>query len=247
MLTRESSIENFDSAMDELINSKYILADGKIGAVLKIVAQSRILYELFEYVTAGFDYQAAKSVCFVAGDGRGKFRLPQKDEDLLALCFLLLMEIDSGKEDVIAFCEKYFPSGEGMQKSYMEFAEQLLRPFKTVTEITVERIISADEKRGEEVETEALRPQTPVDQENNEQEAFPAVKASLAAATEEQKRRGGDDAEELVFILDQLCLAMKESDYPRITLAYTALKYAVRFIRRPKIDLKTIEKEIADL
>ena len=40
---------------------------------------------------------------------------------------------------------------------------------------------------------------------------------------------------------------MKKSDYPRITLAYTALKYAVRFIRRPKIDLKTIEKEIADL
>ena len=195
MLTRESSIENFDSAMDELINSKYILADGKIGAVLKIVAQSRILYELFEYVTAGFDYQAAKSVCFVAGDGRGKFRLPQKDEDLLALCFLLLMEIDSGKEDVIAFCEKYFPSGEGMQKSYMEFAEQLLRPFKTVTEITVEKIISADEKRGEEVETEALHPQTPADQENNEQEAFPAVKASRRrygrTKTPRRRRRRG--------------------------------------------------------
>ena len=247
MLTRESSIENFDSTMDELINSKYILADGKIGAVLKIVAQSRILYELFEYVTADFDYQAAKSVCFVAGEGKGKFKLPQKDEDLLALCFLLLMEIDSGKEDVIAFCEKYFPSNEGMQKSYMEFAEQLLRPFKTVTEITVEKIISADEKRGGEDETEVSQPQTPAKEENDEQEPFPAVKSSLDAATEEQKRRGGDDAEELVFILDQLYSAMKESDYPRITLAYTALKYAVRFIRRPKIDLKTIEKEIANL
>lgn len=247
MLTRESSIENFDSAMDELINSKYILADGKIGAVLKIVAQSRLLYELFEYVTADFDYQAAKSVCFVAGEGKDKFKLPQKDEDLLALCFLLLMEIDSGKEDVIAFCEKYFSSDEGMQKSYMEFADSLLRPFKTITEITAERIISADEKREEEDGSEAAQPKAVDEKENDDREAFPAVRASLAAATAEQERRGGDDAEELVFILDQLCLAMKESDYPRITLAYTALKYAVKFIRRPKIDLKAVEKEISGL
>lgn len=248
MLTRETSIENFDSAMNELINSKYILADGKVGAVLKTVAQSRLLYELFEYVTADFDYSAAKSVCFFDGESKDKFKLPQKDEDLLALCFLLLMEIDSGKEDVIAFCEKYFPSDEGMQKSYAEFAERLLAPFKTVTEITAERIIAADEKSKENAETEQANEKKSDEGEKQDVGGdFSAVKSSLDAAAAEQNRRGGDDAEELSFILEQLYSAMKERDYPRITLAYTALKYAVRFIRKPRIDLKEIEKEIAKL
>ena len=63
MLTRERSLEIFLGATDDLINSKYILADSKVGPVLKAVAQSRLLYETFEYVTDGFDYAAAKGVC----------------------------------------------------------------------------------------------------------------------------------------------------------------------------------------
>ena len=75
--------------------SKTISLETKDGKVVNLLSSDIIMVEALSrkvtfYTTDG-DYQAAKSVCFVAGDGRGKFRLPQKDEDLLALCFLLLM------------------------------------------------------------------------------------------------------------------------------------------------------------
>lgn len=244
MLTREKSIENFDSATDELINSKYILADGKVSAVLKTVAQSRILYELFEYVTDGFDYHAAKSVCFV--ETGGKFKLPQKEEDLLALVFLLLMEIDAKREDLIDFCTKYFPSSEGLQKSYNEFASQVLVPFKLTAEKALARIISAQDDEAEEKSKEEKNSVAEVGGKKSEVKSE-ITRAALEKVTKEKNRCEEDDVEELAFILGKLADAIDASDYEQVTLAYTALKYAVKCIRRPKVDIKSIEKEISEL
>ena len=140
MLTRERSLAIFLSATDELINSKYILADSKVGAILKAVAQSRMLYETFEYVTYGYDYSAAKSVCFVDGG----VSLPQKDEDVLAFVFLTLMEIDAGREDVMRILNDYFGGDNGMQNAYATFADKMLKPFRDIAEKTFGKIISGE-------------------------------------------------------------------------------------------------------
>lgn len=140
MLTRERSLAIFLSATDELINSKYILADSKVGAILKAVAQSRMLYETFEYVTYGYDYSAAKSVCFVDGG----VSLPQKDEDVLAFVFLTLMEIDAGREDVMRILNDYFGGDNGMQNAYAAFADKMLKPFRDIAEKTFGKIISGE-------------------------------------------------------------------------------------------------------
>ena len=90
MVTCKNSIENFKARMEDLISSKYILADNKVSEVLKTISDSSLLYEIFEYVTENFDYETFKSVCFsVDDDNRGKLTLPKKDNDVLAFCFLL--------------------------------------------------------------------------------------------------------------------------------------------------------------
>ena len=68
MWTKENSIANFKNAMNALVESKYILADQKVGDVLKAIAGSRMLYELFEHVREGFDYVTFKSVCLIEGE-----------------------------------------------------------------------------------------------------------------------------------------------------------------------------------
>lgn len=84
MSTINESLAKFKEKTDALVNSKYLFAEREISEVLKVIAGSRMLYELFEYVTDGFDYETFKSVCFSKGNA---VKLPKKDEDLLALCF----------------------------------------------------------------------------------------------------------------------------------------------------------------
>ena len=216
MLTRERSLAIFLSATDELINSKYILADSKVGAILKAVAQSRMLYETFEYVTYGYDYSAAKSVCFVDGG----VSLPQKDEDVLAFVFLTLMEIDAGREDVMRILNDYFGGDNGMQNAYATFADKMLKPFRDIAEKTFGKIISG--------------------------EMPTAVSYAITLAEDEFARSGSDGAEELAYILKELRDAEEKSDADKITLACLALKYAVKSIKRPKLDTDAIFEEVSE-
>ena len=230
MLTRERSLAIFLSATDELINSKYILADSKVGAILKAVAQSRMLYETFEYVTYGYDYSAAKSVCFVDGG----VSLPQKDEDVLAFVFLTLMEM--------RILNDYFGGDNGMQNAYATFADKMLKPFRDIAEKTFGKIISGEmptvgkgEKKAENAESQNVK---------TEKKAS-AVSYAITLAEDEFARSGSDGAEELAYILKELRDAEEKSDADKITLACLALKYAVKSIKRPKLDTDAIFEEVS--
>lgn len=239
MLTRERSLAIFLSATDELINSKYILADSKVGAILKSVAQSRMLYETFEYVTYGYDYSAAKSVCFVDGG----VSLPQKDEDVLAFVFLTLMEIDAGREDVMRILNDYFGGDNGMQNAYAAFADKMLKPFRDIAEKTFGKIISGEMPavgKGE-IKTENAESQNV----KTEKKAS-AVSYAITLAEDEFARSGSDGAEELAYILKELRDAEEKSDADKITLACLALKYAVKSVKRPKLDTDAIFEEVSE-
>lgn len=235
MFTREQSLDCFLAATDDLIKTKYILADGKVGEVLKSIAQSRLLYELFEYVTDGFDYAAAKSVCLV--DGGKAFALPQKDSDALAFCFLLLMEIDSHKEDLINIATSYFPRSEGIQASFDEFCSQIISPFRILTEKTAAKMILSD---GPTVES------TDAEEENGEAETVKVGAIADALRLVENVKKRTDETEELAFILRKLSEAVGAKKMEDVTIAYVALKYAVKAVKKPKINLSEIEREIAE-
>lgn len=237
MLTRERSLANFISATDELINSKYILADSKVGAILKTVAQSRMLYETFEYVTDGYDYAAAKSVCFAAGASA----LPQKSADALAFVFLFLMEVDAKREDVIRVLSDYFDADKvGMQTAYADFVEKILKPFRDAASETFGKIISG------EMPVVNRREEPSVDERAAEfEKKTTTVAYAITVAEDEVKRSGSDGAEELAYILKELLGALKESDSDKITLACLALKYATKSVKRPKIPTSDIFNEVS--
>lgn len=246
MITRRQSVENFKSKMDELINSKYILADNKVSDVLKTISDSSMLFELFEHVTANFDYETAKTVCFMKIDGVGQFTMPKKDEDILAFCFLLLLEIDAKKVDVLSLCSEYFVSPDGKQGSYDLFANSVLTVFKLITVKVAEFLISADEDVAE-VKSE--------DCSDNEQEEIPPSKAEteifiLKEKVIEAKEKNPKEVEiydELIFILDELSYFVRTSNAEGITLALIGLKYIKSYVKKVKIDMDTIIKYISEV
>lgn len=252
MITTNESIDIFKEKIDELVNAKHLFAERKISEVLKVIAGSRMLYELFEYVTRGFDYKTFKSVCFISGGG---VKLPKKDEDLLALCFLLLVGIDGGAESLDDLCDTYFPAGGSAQGKFAEFVVSVVIPFALTTEKVAEKIMNADEETADgKASEEAIGATAGAEAEENSSEKVGAKKKEagypfIAEAKENVAKRTGkkkpDIKEQADYIFDALEKSLRKRDFEGVTLAFTALRYFAIVQKKLKIDVEKISDGIA--
>lgn len=151
MVTLNESLDKFKEKTNALINAKYLFAEREIGEVLKVIADSRMLYELFEYVTEDFNYETFKSVCFSKGKA---VKLPKRDEDLLALCLMLLIDIDRGNISLDEFCDEYFPNGGSSRGKYAGFVLSVIIPFADTTEKMVYKLINAQKEEQSQSEAD---------------------------------------------------------------------------------------------
>ncbi|MBE5742658.1 MAG: hypothetical protein E7360_05020 [Clostridiales bacterium] len=254
MITAKQSVENFKAKMNELVNSKYILADNKVTEVLKTISDSTLLYEIFEHVTENFDYDTFKSVCFSFDEnGKGDFTLPKKDEDILAFCFLLLMELDLKKIDLFELCSVCFSSPDGKQGNYNLFATKVLIPFEMTTEKVAYKLINADFEEEVEVKEEEIA--TPEKEEKEDVKPTFTSKAQILVMKmrdevilqKKEDKKVGEEYEEVVFVLDELEEFLKNKNPEGITLAFTALKYICKSVKKFKFDLDELAKYIAEV
>lgn len=260
MATNRESLENFKKKINELVNCKYILAERKISDLLKVITDSKMLYELFEYVTDGFDYYTFKSVCFPE-DGNG-VKMPAKESELLALVFLLLMEIDMNKESLDGLCLKYFGANETGQARYTAFVLKVIIPFGLATERAADRLINAQNEElsvekevGEKAAKKATESvsETPKAEVKKvpEKKEYPFIEKARNVAEKYYKgrsifKRNREKKEELDYILFSLENALRKKNAETVTLAYTALKYFVLSEFNLKINLDEIMKGISE-
>ena len=275
MVTLNESLEKFKEKTDALINAKYLFAEREIGEVLKVIADSRLLYELFEYVTEDFDYDTFKSVCFSKGNA---VKLPKKDEELLALCLMLLVDIDRGNISLDEFCDEYFPSGGSSQGKYAAFVVSVIIPFADTTEKVVNKLINAqkeeqsdngtegfdaensepDEAEKDKIEAEekeGVETKKAPRKEENKKEEKPKKKSSgFMFIDEEKKKLDGkhlfnkpETVEEGMFIFDSLAGALAKKDYESVALCFIALKYFAKAERKYRIDANKISAGVAEI
>lgn len=259
MATNIESLENFKEKINELVNCKYILAERKISDLLKVITDSKMLYELFEYVTDGFDYYTFKSVCFPE-DGNG-VKMPAKESELLALVFLLLMEIDMNKESLDGLCLKYFGANETGQARYASFVLKVIIPFGLATERAADRLINAQSEELAEKEVGEKAEKIATESESDppkagvkkapEKKEYPFIEKARKVAEKYYKgrsifKRNREKKEELDYILFSLENALRKKNAETVTLAYTALKYFVLSEFNLKINLDEIMKGISE-
>lgn len=129
-------IQRFLDACDELINEKFNSAEKNVTEILKSIAASRELTDLFAAVTDQLDYPAAKRAYlkFPAdkASSHGAAYLPADRGEVLAFVFCLLVEFDEGSLRLNDFLLRYFYEDGSYTASFSLFAERMIRPFRNI-------------------------------------------------------------------------------------------------------------------
>lgn len=134
MDTGRQQIDLFLKKCDELMQSKFIIADTKIGELLKAIATSDLLYAFFREITKNFDYPAAREKYMnYMPEGtvnKRKLLFPENAEERLAFVFCLFVDFDAGRIDLGAFLQEYFYEDGSVYGSFYAFSNQVVKPFR---------------------------------------------------------------------------------------------------------------------
>ena len=116
----------FNSACEDFVAGKYILANIKVKALINSINTSEKLTELVSSCLDGFDFSSAFRES-VTSQG---LQLPHDDALVIAYCFNVLYNLDVGTVTFLDFLSKYFSSNklDGGQE-FKLFASTIIEPF----------------------------------------------------------------------------------------------------------------------
>ncbi len=194
-------IQRFLAACDDLVEGKFIHAEGKMTEALKAIAASGELTELFAAVTSRFDYPAAKRAYlkFPAekGSAHGAAFLPAERTEILAFVFCLLVEFDAGTMQFNDFLLRYFYEDGSYTASYALFVGRMIRPFRQIVRDCYPDAVRASAERETQ---EADDPFAAL------AEAVAAERTRIASALSETDKKTGE------LILSALATAAEKKD-----------------------------------
>lgn len=124
MATKEQ-LAAFVDACKELKNSKIILADAKVSAIVRSIVSNPALVDVVGETLTGYNFLNALDA--VSRSKNGSI-LPSEPRKVIAFVFSLLSEIDARRLDLQEFVDQYF-AGETLAESFENFNSQLIDPF----------------------------------------------------------------------------------------------------------------------
>ena len=120
-------IEAFVAACDNMINSKYILVDKRLGDVLKSIAGTRPVFNLISECMVGFNFEREFNIAI---SERREFKVPEESHKTIAFVFCLLNLLDDKKLNFNQFLNKYFANDAENLGPYATFCNQVVKVFK---------------------------------------------------------------------------------------------------------------------
>ena len=246
-MNKREELNLFLERADELIDSKYILADIKIVNLLKAIAGSDTLIALFKNCLTDFDYFEAQKKYLVKsqylGADKGEFVLPPNSRDLLAFVFNVLVDIDAKRIDLNQFISKYFYEDGSFSSGYSAFVSSMIKPFKNSVKMLMESVIDGKlqdpvEALCEEEERRAKAEQEAKERAIQEQELMQKTYGASVKKIKElliedkQKVRASkladDVKEEVLLVVDMLANVIASEDKDAIIYAFIAYKYVAK-------------------
>lgn len=246
-MTRREELDYFLEKTDELIESKYILAEIKIMNVLKSISVSESLLAIFKNCLSLFDYEEAKKKYLVknkyTSDNIGEFLLPDNSKELLAFIFTLLVDFDAKRIDFGEFIGKYFYEDGSYSASFAAFINGMIRPFRNSVKMLMESVIDGkvqdpiealvqeEKKKAEQkalLEKEAKKEEELL--RKNYGASVKAIKELLLDDKSKLKnsKLKDEEKEELSLIIDMLANVIESEDADAIYYAYVAYKYCAK-------------------
>ena len=124
----DECLVEFESACQELIHTKYILAEKKISLLLQTIAKHKNLYALISNCVQDFDFKHELEIAKAAASGRGLV-LPQERKKLVAFVFCLLLSFDTNQTDFKKFLHTFYFEAQGPGTEYERFASEAIGAF----------------------------------------------------------------------------------------------------------------------
>lgn len=266
-MSKREELQLFLERADELIESKYILADIKIVNVLKAIASSDTLLALFKNCLADFDYWEAQKKYLVKsqylGESKGEFIMPPNSRELLSFVFSVLLDIDSKRIILGDFISKYFYVDGSFSSSYEAFINSMIKPFKNSVKLLMENVIDGKLQDPVEAFTEEEQRKAKEQEDIEEKQAkekellekaygnsVKQIKEFLLADKQLIKSSSLKDnvKNEITLVIDMLANVVDSQDKDAIEYAFVSYKYVckaypIKFLGR----IKKMEKLLKDV
>ena len=220
---------------DELLSSKYILAEVKIVGVLKAIAASKTIMDIVRGSLKNFEVQNAKSKYLARNDydeSRGQFVMPENSGDMIALTFSLLMAIDSKEIELNDFLKEYFYADGSLFASYSEFLTKVIKPFRNTVKVLAEGIIDGKITVSETTKKPVKETTT------NELNTINTLKNDKALVLESKLDK--TLTEDAVTVIDGLIVAVTNGETARIKELLIAYKYLSKENKKLKLDYEKL-------
>lgn len=246
-MTKLDELNLFLERADDLIDSKYILADVKLANFLKSIAVSDTLIALFQNCLTDFDYFAAQKKYFVKSQHlsseKGEFILPPNSRELLAVIFNVLVDIDAKRIDLNQMLNKYFFIDGSRSASYDAFTNAMIKPFKNTVKMLMESVIEGKlqdpiEALTEEEMRRAREKEEKELTEKREKElllkaygaSLKAIREILLADKQKVKTSKLKDGvkDEITLVIDMLANVLESEDKDAVEYAFIAYKYVAK-------------------
>jgi len=132
-------IQSFIDACDNMITSKYILVDKRLGDVLKSIASTRPVFALISQCMIGFNFEREFAL---ATSRAGQLVIPEESHKNIAFVFCLLNLLDDKKINFSQFLTKYFNNDEEGVGPYALFTSRVVKTFKNAVMAALLGIVS---------------------------------------------------------------------------------------------------------
>lgn len=234
---KADGLGEFLTACAALKNCKFVVAENKMSAVLKSIADNKQLYSMFGVALYGFNYRVAFSECV----GNGGFFLPTEPKKAIALVFRILIDIDSGKMSLQNFLEAYFYS-ESINESFSRFLLEVIAPFEAYCKNMFTR--AGELPLNANLDINPSRDYDNVNgkiQGNLKNDALNCIATLIEIA--DSQITGVIDRAEFSKCLNGLSRAINQGDNDNIISAFLGVKYAVAyFFRSSRTTLEIYKK-----
>ncbi len=121
----------FNTACDEFVAGKYILADLKIASILKIIASDDKLKDIISSCLDTYEFNTAFNRAVREEKDQLILNAPSNNKDIIAFVFSLLYRFDNKSFDFYEFLSKFYKNPAEVQgKEFYNFANALIIPFK---------------------------------------------------------------------------------------------------------------------
>ncbi len=208
-------LKQFNSACEDFIAGKYILANIKVKALISVITNSEPLKSLVSTSLDGFDF-AKVFKDSITSEG---LSLPHGDKNIIAYCFNILYNLNEGTITFLDFLSKYFSSAKlSGGEEFKVFANTIIEPFKLAinNEYKLTYEISASD-----------------DYKNNLYHKLASVAEANIANIENVKLKE-IEKEELQYLLTAIIEASERNDKKLIYAIMVGLEYFVKYNKRAK-------------